>query len=198
MWRGRIAVALLGAGAMVMAGTVVAAPGPDALCRRVQSTASAWAHFDLARFERLIGPGFVHIDDHGRLMRKADWLRWARGFAHHTGHVDVLMRDILIRRLGSTAVVTTEDYIWHDDGRPPSAEHLRITTDWHRYGDGWKEVSYQATPLLSHVHCHMAASPIRCRVQVTVPPPLPVGARPVHGTAYVHVGRCREQDIARG
>lgn len=168
----------------------------ERLCQLVQSTSRAWATDDIGAFERLIGPGFVHIDDYGRLMRKDEWLQWA-----HNPKVrhkrSVITRDILIRTLGHTAVATLEDYIWSDKSVPAAAEHGRITSVWHLYPKGWREVSYQFTPIFTNVRCKHDGQ-IHCRVQASVPPPSVNGVTPPVGRHFVHVGACRFEDISHG
>jgi len=189
---GVVLIALIG-----IAGTASAATAPKSkrnhLCQLVQSTSHAWAEHDIGAFERLIGPGFVHIDDYGRLMHKGEWLQWAQQpkVQHKRS---VITRDILIRTLGRTAVATVEDYIWSGTSNPPAAEHGRITSVWHRYPEGWKEVSYQFTPIFTNVHCKRDGQ-IHCSVQASVAPPVVNGVMPPVGRLYVHVAACRFEDI---
>ena len=109
------------------------------LAECVEAFGVAWAKRDLQTLESLLAPEYVHTDFEGRVLRRAEWLTYAR--AHQHGST-IEFHDIEVSEHGDFGIVIGANNV---AGGTMGSTTIRFTQVWRRTEQGWKRVAFQAT-----------------------------------------------------
>lgn len=108
----------------------------------------AWASGDLKTLENLLSPTYTHADVFGTLLNRAAWLAYASGRAGRSTQIS--FRDVEIRRIGDTAIVTGINDVSGSGARNPEDQKslsLRFTQVWMLRDGRWLREAFQGTPI---------------------------------------------------
>ncbi len=105
----------------------------------VEAFGRAWAARDMQKLRALLSPDYVHTDFEGRTFDRDSWLAYA---AEQTHGDKVAFGGLELREYGPYALVLGANEI---TGGSMGCATIRFTQLWHRTGDGWRRLAFQAT-----------------------------------------------------
>jgi ketosteroid isomerase-like protein len=114
----------------------------------VRRFGEAWAKGDLKTLEALLSPTYTHTDVFGALNNRAAWLAYAAGRAGRSTQIS--FRDVEMRRIGDTAIVTGINDVAGGGARNSGDQRplaLRFTQVWMLRDGRWLREAFQGTPI---------------------------------------------------
>jgi ketosteroid isomerase-like protein len=110
----------------------------DEVLRRSRNVHAAWAESDVETLRSLIASDYHHVDIHGVVFGRDDWLAYA---AEPRSPGAVTSEDEAVTVIGTLAILTSTIALANFD----DAARVRLTEVWSRTTDGWRRSWYHAT-----------------------------------------------------